>query len=92
MKRNLRSFGDLPTLDLLMLQAELLQPRASFDALTLANDDGYQDHLATYSLAQLPTEIEAHQSLGESIKLKSDPLEKIRGKLKDYSSSKDLAA
>ena len=82
-----RRFGDLTTLNLLILQAEVLQLQASFDAVSLTNTDEYQGYLATYSLGKRPTETVNQQSLGKKTKHKSDLLKKLREKLKEYSPS-----
>jgi hypothetical protein len=82
-----RRFGDLSTLNLLVLQAELLELRTSLEAASIQDAEESHGYLATYSLGRRPVESVDKDNNSEKLKLKSDLLNRLREKLKEYSRS-----
>lgn len=82
-KHIFRRFGNLTTLNLLMLQSELLKLEADFDAVSVPVTDQVQGYTATYQLGMHAEP--SNNNLGESYKLKFKIWNELRQKLQAYS-------
>ncbi|PMD20462.1 hypothetical protein NA56DRAFT_689902 [Hyaloscypha hepaticicola] len=81
-KHIFRRFGNLTTLNLLMLQSELLKLEADFDAVSVPVTDQVQGYTATYQLGMHAEP--SNNNLEESYKLKFKIWNELRQKLQAY--------
>lgn len=80
-----RHFGDLNTLNLLILQAELSELQDKFFALASTQDDAEKGDIATYYLGMRRQGYANNQSPEEQAKQKGELLTKLRQALNTYS-------